>query len=428
MRSAGVRLVLAVLVATLAPPAHAEPAACRLTVARESTRFSQAARDALQRCEASVLAGILPHGTDCATESGANTAIAAAAFKLDKRITARCCGADHTCGTADDDTPASIGWTSASCPDVTHRGCTNAVAHPGDIATCIACEGEAAADTIVELAAGRLAGAPTGSTLAACQAAIGQASATFYGKRAKALKRCWQARAAGRHTNPCPSPGDGHATQAIARAAARFTDAVCRACGGADGACGGGDDLTPVAIGFLGSCPALAGADGGSCAAPVATLADLTACVACVSTFAGDCADRLAVPAFAAYPSGCNPPPGTCASGVECTTSLDCPTAMTCRDNGGNTRYCVGAPCGGDGECTGGAICRDYCTFEGCQAPRCQCPGFGCAGPDQLCLAGGGLACHLLCTQDSDCVAPFGGVCVNAGFLDGLCIGTAPCL
>jgi hypothetical protein len=204
---------------------------------------------------------------------------------------------------------------------------------------------------------------------------------------------------------------------------------VCRACGGADRACGGGDDLAPAAVGFVPDCPPLAPPDGAACAAPVATLDALADCTACVAAFLADCVDRLAVPAFAAYPAACNPARGTCAAGVECTTSLDCPSGYICRDNGaaGTTRYCVGAVCGGDGDCGGGGVCRQYCTTAGCEAQRCQCPGFGCDGPDEVCIDNGGLACRKICTQDSDCVGPYGGVCVNPGFGFGICIGNEPC-
>ena len=118
---------------------------------------------------------------------------------------------------------------------------------------------------------------------------------------------------------------------------------------------------------------------------------------------------------------------GTCAAGVQCTTSLDCPAGLACLNNGGGTRYCVGGSCGGDDDCGGGAVCRQYCTVAGCDAPRCQCPGFGCGGPDEVCLDSTGLACHKLCTQDSDCVDPFGLVCINSSFEAGICIGTVPC-
>jgi hypothetical protein len=64
---------------------------------------------------------------------------------------------------------------------------------------------------------------------------------------------------------------------------------------------------------------------------------------------------------------------------------------------------------------------------SGCDEHVCQCPGFACFGPDELCLDDGGLACRKICTQDSDCVAPFGDVCVNPGFGFGVCIGSIPC-
>jgi hypothetical protein len=44
-----------------------------------------------------------------------------------------------------------------------------------------------------------------------------------------------------------------------------------------------------------------------------------------------------------------------------------------------------------------------------------------------VCIDNGGLACRMICTQDSDCVGVFGGVCVNPGFGFGICIGNEPC-
>ena len=114
-------------------------------------------------------------------------------------------------------------------------------------------------------------------------------------------------------------------------------------------------------------------------------------------------------------------------AGVTCASDADCPDGYACRDNGGNTRYCVGPPCTDDAECSGAGVCRQYCTFAGCAARLCQCPGFGCSGPDEVCIDDGGLACRKLCTQDSDCTDPFGYVCVNPGFADGICIGSTPC-
>jgi hypothetical protein len=166
---------------------------------------------------------------------------------------------------------------------------------------------------------------------------------------------------------------------------------------------------------------------GDACARPIATVDDLVTCLGCVGAFKAACVDRVAVPALAAYPAECNPPSVACSPGVECETSLDCPRGYTCRDNGGATRYCVGAACVDDSECADGGVCRQYCTTDGCGPRQCQCPGFGCTGPDELCLDDGGLACRKMCTQDSDCVNPFGLVCVNPGFGFGVCIGSTPC-
>jgi len=201
---------------------------------------------------------------------------------------------------------------------------------------------------------------------------------------------------------------------------------VCRACGGADRACGGSDDIAPSTLGFPITCPAVSPPGGPTCDAPIATLADLAACVDCVASHDAQCAGQAAAPAYLAYPAECASPPGTCQAGVECATAADCPVGYACLDNGsGTTRYCVGSTCADDGECAGGAVCRQYCTFAGCQARRCVCPGFAC-GANEVCIDDGDLACRQLCTQDSDCPPPLE-VCVNSTFGAGLCISSTPC-
>ena len=42
-----------------------------------------------------------------------------------------------------------------------------------------------------------------------CQKAIGKSAAKFFAAKSKALQKCWDARLKGKHSNPCPSPGDG---------------------------------------------------------------------------------------------------------------------------------------------------------------------------------------------------------------------------
>lgn len=410
-----------------AAAASAEVSRCETAIARAQARFEQAALKALGKCEARVAAGTLSPSTDCHADPVTIVAIGRARDKAADGITKGCCGADRACGTGDDDTTASLGW-GPSCPNFANGACTNGIADPGDVATCLGCIGGGAIDQVVDVVYGRMRNGTAGDAPDHCRAAIGKAVGKFVIAKTKALSTCWSARARGRHTNACPDPGDGKAVAAIARATTTLRASICGACGGIDGACGGGDDLTPADVGFVAECPAVDVPGGGSCAASIATLDDVATCIACITEFAVDCGDRAAVPAFAAYPGECNPPPGTCSPGVECETNFDCPAGYTCRDNGaGVTHYCVGPSCSNDGQCTGGAVCRQFCTVSGCEPLQCQCPGFGCGGTDQLCLDDGGLQCRLICLQDSDCVDPFGFVCVNPGFGFGVCIGSLPC-
>lgn len=424
-----VALLLAVVVPLLASPAVADPAACARTLRRESAKLIKATQAAVAACEAQVRAGALASGTDCRTATSVTVAVATAAARAQGKVTARCCGGDRTCGTGDDETLASLGWVAPACPDLDSAGCTASTAHPGDVAACVTCAGTAAARRAWELLYERFVTTTPGSALAECQEAVTEATSAYVGKRARLLRRCWEARARGAHANGCPVPGDGRTAAALARIEGRLVTRICRACGGPDGACGGGDDLLPSTVGFLATCPALLTPDETSCAGPVSSPAELADCAACVGAALAGCVDRLGVPGFAAYPDACNPPRGTCAAGVECETALDCPAGYTCEDNGaaGTTRYCVGPACAGDPDCGGGGVCRAWCTTAGCGPPRCQCPGFGCDGPDELCIDNGGLACRKICTQDSDCTGVFGGVCVNPGFGFGICIGNEPC-
>ena len=300
------------------------------------------------------------------------------------------------------------GW-GPTCPAFATGACTGPVASAEDVAACVACIDGAAVDAVRTLVGGD-------ASASGCRAALRRAVARFIVSRSKALGRCWTARVRGAHANACPEPGDGRAAPAIATAEATLRGRIERACRGVD----------PAAIGLPALCPE-------PCARPLAGPADVAACAACVTGFAVDCADRAAVPGLASYPAACRPPGAVCAAGVECSTTAECPPGYTCRDNGvATTRYCVGDPCAGDGDCGGGGVCRQHCTRQGfavvCGTRRCQCPGFGCTGPDELCVESGTLACRKLCLQDSDCIAPFGAVCVNQGtFSFGTCIGTTPC-
>src|SRR5262245_52038273 len=358
----------AVIIALVAPAASAAPATCRSALVLGASRQAQAVSKALAGCAKRGVA-------DCASDGRTATALAKAAGRLTKAATTACCGADGRCGTSDDDPLGAIGWSAGACPNLDRGDCNMLVAHPGDVAACLACVGATAARDAMALA--RVP--DPGPSLARCAGAIVKEASKLAVSTAKVLARCWLAREQGLHANACPVPGDGMAGPALDAARTRARAMVCRACGGADRACGGSDDVAPSMLGFPISCPAVSPPGGPTCDAPIATLADLAACVDCVASHDAQCAGQAAVPTYLAYPAECASPPGTCQAGVECATGADCPVGYACLDNGsGTTRYCVGSICADDGECAGGAVCRQYCTFDGCQARRCGCPGFVC--------------------------------------------------
>ena len=404
------------LVAAAASPVAATPNACSDAVVGAAGRYVRATIKAVAACQKR-------HVPDCSADVRTTAAVSRAAGRLKSATAAACCGADGVCGTADDESLAAIGWGAGFCPNLDHGNCNSLIDNPGDVATCLACIGRAAAD---ELTAMTTVAPPMGSADAQCAAAVAKQAARAMSRSSEAVVHCWEGRAAGSHANACPVPGDGRAGPAIAKAAASAMQAICRACGGADRACGGPDDLDPLAIGFAAACPSVSTPTGTTCGNPIATPADLVQCVTCLGAHAVECADDATVPTFMAYPTQCAAPPGTCSAGVECTSNADCPAGYDCLDNGsGTTRYCVGRDCTADGDCTGGSVCLQYCTFGGCAARRCVCPGFAC-GASEVCIDDGGLACRQLCTQDSDCPPPLG-VCVNSTFGSGLCINSSPC-
>lgn len=419
--------VVCVAAMVLTNRAVASPTACRAEIVKRSAKLAQTLGTLREKCERRRVEGTLAASTDCRTEAATAALVASAAQKMRADVARRCCGADGTCGTADDDAPAALGWGGA-CPDLGSRGCTAPIADPDDVGACLECAARAAGDATAEVVWERLAGATPGSPLALCQLALGKAAAILAKAETKALARCWGARLAGQHANVCPDPGDGRAAAAVAGAEAKARATICKACGGADRACGGGDDFTPAALGFLAQCPAITTPGGTACGGPIGTLDAVADCVVCTTAFAAQCGDRLAVTGLAPYPATCNPTPEVCATGVQCDTTFDCPAGTTCEANGTPTRWCVGAPCATAAQCPGGTVCAERCTADGCTGPRCQCPGFACGGGAVLCIDGiGGLRCEKICSQDSDCVDPWGLVCVNAGFGFGTCVGTTAC-
>src|SRR5205814_338890 len=79
----------------------------------------------------------------------------------------------------------------------------------------------------------------------------------------------------GSSSGPCP---DAVASGSIAKAEVRKARGICKACGGPDRTCGGGDDIDPATIGFPSSCPDVTVPHGSSCAASVTDMSGVVAC------------------------------------------------------------------------------------------------------------------------------------------------------
>ena len=157
-------LALAVTAGALVPvmgprAAQADPVLCERALSSESAKFTRSATLALQRCEDAKVIGSVPPATDCSTDGGVVNAIGRAQAKLARKVAIRCGGQDHTCGTDDDESLVSIGWGAiGTCPGLKGASCGNAIGNCGDIVTCLACVGQAAAGQTVGAVRHGLAG------------------------------------------------------------------------------------------------------------------------------------------------------------------------------------------------------------------------------------------------------------------------------
>jgi cysteine-rich repeat protein len=300
--------------ATVTPPPGPSSLKCQRAIVKESSKFDVATIKTLQKCEARKLAGALLPATDCATESSTAARIAKADAKLRAGIAKVCGGANKICdvldsGAAADEPLFSIGWQLGACPDLRGAGCANPLVDCADVGECLGCALAQGAQQSIALSYASLLPATPGSDLAKCQATIGSQATKFVAAKLKALAKCEDAILRGKSVGPCPVPGDGKADGAITKAESKMIASICQACGGADRACGGGDDLAVAAIGFPATCPAVAVPGGPVCAATIGTLDDLVGCVACLTEANVDCADFLTVPGLKAYPAECRPEP-----------------------------------------------------------------------------------------------------------------------
>ncbi len=376
-RHSHVSLVIAIVVAGLATagPAPAEQVKCQRAIAKESSKFLQARAKALQKCQD----GIVKGGSGPCPDDKADAAIQKAVSKLTAGIGKACGGDDKLCGKdlTNEDNRVALGWP-AQCPDLARASCDSVINDCSGIGECLACMDGSAVDQGLRLAYDNLQLPSATSALNKCQRAIGKATAKFLAAKSKTLQKCWDARLKGKHTNSCVPPavchggsndgtscttasecpdgtcgaGDGKYVAAIQKAETKKVATICKACGGADKGCdddvdtglivsggttitgtGGSDDLTPSAIGFAPTCPAMTlpydpntscdtldDIDGTANA--IDSLRELVLCLDCVSEAATDCADANQMAGLASYPAVCN----SCAAGPP--TSGPCPTRL----------------------------------------------------------------------------------------------------
>ncbi len=423
-------------VAVCAPAAGAQVVTCQRAIAKASAEYLQARVKALSKCEAR----IVKRGSGSCPNGQATAAIHKARAKMESEIGKSCGGADKACGgnLSGEPTPAALGWPSA-CPNFEKGDCDQDITDCGDIVGCLTCIDEAASDQAMRLYYDDLA-LPSSSdkTLNKCQVTIGKATSTFLRSKSTILRKCWDARANGKHGDDCfgGATADGKYQDAIARAAAKVQTKICKACGGPDKECGTMDDLTRAEIGFSATCPAVTQPHGGlACGGPINDALDIADCVECVTEFKVDCADNLQVPQYEPYPAECNvctqpAPSGPCPSTVSFTPigpKVDLDVGFTGLAHDGQmptdgrvtlaVSGCAGVSQPTCGQCnvsgpidnTGGVAldnhrCRD--------ATWVQCSNDGDCTSATTCS--GGANDDASCTNASECP---GGSCSNAGVI-----------
>jgi hypothetical protein len=440
LRSAGIAL-LATMVCV--PIAGAATTKCQRAIAKASAQYQQARAKALSKCNE----GVVKAGSGSCPDPKTAEKVGKALTKMTASIGKACGGDDKVCGgnLTNEDSPASLGWP-ATCPNFEKGGnCTNAITDCNGIATCIACVDDAAIDQSLALSFGAIDLQTADKALNKCQVTIGKANTAFFNAVVKAKQKCWDARINGKHTNDCfpPSQGDGKYQAAIQKARAKQLATICKACGGANKACGGGDDFTPAQIGFASECTYVTRPhDLEDCSSygPIATLQNIVDCTACANHFKADCTDDLSVgPAYATYQPEC----------TACTiapASGPCPTAISFTADGDNTDLETGftglahnqtIPSNSQltlavSDCAGGSepncgLCNVSGPLDNVGGPesethRCNDAPWKTCDVDADCTSAmqcvGGTNNGGLCTTGSECP---GGSCVNAGF-------TGPCV
>jgi hypothetical protein len=121
---------------------------CQQRLSTEMARLFRVTSKALQKCEGRVRRGVIPG--PCPDAAVTAPLIAAVQARLNLAICRTCGGDDRDCGGGDDFSPATIGFPSR-CPAATLRGgasCEGPVTTVAQLASCLGCVTEAAADCL----------------------------------------------------------------------------------------------------------------------------------------------------------------------------------------------------------------------------------------------------------------------------------------
>jgi len=287
---------------------------CQRVITKEAVKFAKTRSKSLVRCERRKIKGQLSSGVDCDVDPITAQKVQKAGDKMASKIAKACGGSDDVCnGDVSESTPVVLGW-GVACPNLVGGSCSDALSDCGDIVDCIQCIHTAATSQANDLYYENMFIPPLDVSLRKCQEAIGREGQKFQEKKAKLIQKCWDSRLKEKHADTCPdatAPAGSQAKKAadaIAKAQAKAEQKMCRACGGGDKLCGGGDDFDPATeIGFQATCDTVTIPGGASCAGSVTTLQDLVDCALCVTEFEVDCMDRTTVQGFETYPAECSP-------------------------------------------------------------------------------------------------------------------------
>ena len=304
---------------TYATTAHAD-LKCRQTLAKESSKLTQAIAKTLQKCEQSVHDAKLVG--PCSSDQKTIDSIAKAEAKFKDKFTSAC--GNSTGEFAFGRCPNETGSDGAPCSNIL-------IQSKDDVADCLACLAEHNGRQLVSRVLYGSLLAPANKDIGKCQKTVGQETLKFYLAASKTLAKCQDALLKAK----VPSCPDQKTTDAVNKAESNKVAKITKACCGPDGVCGGATCQTgrPSAIGD----PCEANQDCGRCNGSTTPEKPCTANGQCQSN-----------------PGRCSSDTGMCVSGsnpgASCVNAADCLGGGTC-----NRAL---------GQCIGGTNDGDPCHFE----------------------------------------------------------------